>query len=183
MWHAQRHCQLCNSNSHLDVHHRTYKHFKHEDPEDLTVLCRVCHTKMHDRLPRPPDHELTNHRPIKLTPTDEREAAARLIDRINRLARYETNRVAHGKRPNKKTRTTVCLLLNEHPRWKTPMASWGDIMACLREAGLTKSQVCCVAGLWSAACRRDPKTSLRVRIAQQEGNLRALQKKLQKQTQ
>jgi 5-methylcytosine-specific restriction endonuclease McrA len=36
-------CRLCNSNSELEVHHRTYERFGHEDAGDLTTLCRGCH--------------------------------------------------------------------------------------------------------------------------------------------
>ena len=42
---AKHRCQLCNSAKHLEVHHRTYDRFKHELPEDLTVLCQNCHQK------------------------------------------------------------------------------------------------------------------------------------------
>jgi 5-methylcytosine-specific restriction endonuclease McrA len=36
-------CRGCNATDDLEVHHRTYEHFGHEHPEDLTVLCRECH--------------------------------------------------------------------------------------------------------------------------------------------
>jgi 5-methylcytosine-specific restriction endonuclease McrA len=34
----------------LDVHHKTYKNFGNESPEDLEVLCRHCHNKEHSRI-------------------------------------------------------------------------------------------------------------------------------------
>ena len=41
-------CQVCNSpKKPLDVHHRTYANFRHEQPGDLTVLCRRCHEFFH----------------------------------------------------------------------------------------------------------------------------------------
>jgi hypothetical protein len=43
-------CQLCNSDSEVNVHHRTYERVKHERPADLIVLCRDCHAKFHDKL-------------------------------------------------------------------------------------------------------------------------------------
>ena len=43
-------CQVCNSPDRLDVHHRTYERFKDELPEDLTVLCRSCHSLYHSDL-------------------------------------------------------------------------------------------------------------------------------------
>lgn len=45
-------CQLCASKYRLDVHHRTYDRLGAERPEDLTVLCRMCHEKHHDQLPK-----------------------------------------------------------------------------------------------------------------------------------
>lgn len=45
---ANHTCQLCNTQQGtLDVHHRTYKRRGWEQPEDLIVLCRACHTKFH----------------------------------------------------------------------------------------------------------------------------------------
>lgn len=41
-------CRVCNSSKQLDVHHRTYERFSHEDLNDLTVLCRKCHEKHHN---------------------------------------------------------------------------------------------------------------------------------------
>lgn len=40
-------CQLCNSPEDLDVHHRTYERIFNEPPQDLTVLCRLCHNRFH----------------------------------------------------------------------------------------------------------------------------------------
>jgi 5-methylcytosine-specific restriction endonuclease McrA len=41
-------CQVCNSRSPpLDVHHRTYDRLGKELDEDLTVLCRNCHSNFH----------------------------------------------------------------------------------------------------------------------------------------
>lgn len=45
-------CQLCNANGLLDVHHRTYERRGEEWEEDLIVLCRRCHQKHHDKLPK-----------------------------------------------------------------------------------------------------------------------------------
>jgi 5-methylcytosine-specific restriction endonuclease McrA len=43
---------VCNATTSLDVHHRTYERFGHEDVDDLTVLCRTCHDLFHARLPK-----------------------------------------------------------------------------------------------------------------------------------
>lgn len=42
-------CQTCNSDSRLQVHHRTYERRGCELDEDLTVLCAGCHKLFHER--------------------------------------------------------------------------------------------------------------------------------------
>jgi 5-methylcytosine-specific restriction endonuclease McrA len=37
-------CRLCNSPDNLNAHHRTYERAGDEDPDDLTTLCKWCHT-------------------------------------------------------------------------------------------------------------------------------------------
>lgn len=50
---AKNRCQLCNSRKKpLDTHHRTYERRGFEAPEDVIVLCRTCHGKFHDKLPK-----------------------------------------------------------------------------------------------------------------------------------
>ncbi len=44
---AGQRCQLCNGYGPLEVHHRTYERLGHEHPDDLTVLCRSCHSTFH----------------------------------------------------------------------------------------------------------------------------------------
>lgn len=43
---ADNRCRVCNSDSLLNVHHRTYEHHGYEiqNLNDLTVLCEECHT-------------------------------------------------------------------------------------------------------------------------------------------
>ncbi len=40
-------CTVCTSMNALDVHHRSYARFGHEELADLIVLCRECHTVFH----------------------------------------------------------------------------------------------------------------------------------------
>lgn len=42
---AKHRCQLCYSPKKVEVHHRRYVEWGTEEPSDLTVLCRRCHTK------------------------------------------------------------------------------------------------------------------------------------------
>jgi len=43
-------CQLCNANSNIQAHHRSYKCKGVEIPEDLVVLCGDCHSLYHKQL-------------------------------------------------------------------------------------------------------------------------------------
>lgn len=45
---ASHRCQVCNSPTALNTHHRTYERRGHELPEDLIVLCQSCHQLFHD---------------------------------------------------------------------------------------------------------------------------------------
>ena len=39
-------CSRCGAiGTRLDVHHKTYEHFKKEKPDELEVLCRACHNQ------------------------------------------------------------------------------------------------------------------------------------------
>lgn len=49
-------CSLCNKSESLNVHHRTYERLGKEMQSDLTVLCRHCHAKFHDKLPKQPEY-------------------------------------------------------------------------------------------------------------------------------
>jgi len=50
-----RRCQVCNSQSHLNIHHRTYERLGAERLDDLTVLCKDCHDLFHQTrgMPQP----------------------------------------------------------------------------------------------------------------------------------
>jgi 5-methylcytosine-specific restriction endonuclease McrA len=45
---ARYRCQLCNTNRHLNVHHRSYESLGDENWNDLIVLCQECHKTFHD---------------------------------------------------------------------------------------------------------------------------------------
>lgn len=47
---AGHRCQLCNSPQQLNVHHRTYERRGEELLGDLTVLCRSCHSRFHQKV-------------------------------------------------------------------------------------------------------------------------------------
>lgn len=49
-------CRCCNSREFLEVHHRCYDYLGREEEnnmEDLITLCNRCHSKLHDKDPRP----------------------------------------------------------------------------------------------------------------------------------
>lgn len=43
-------CRACNSEEHLQVHHRTYIRRGYEDLNDLTTLCGPCHEHFHQKI-------------------------------------------------------------------------------------------------------------------------------------
>jgi 5-methylcytosine-specific restriction endonuclease McrA len=46
---AANRCQDCGAAGKLDVHHRTYRRWGNELPNDLRVLCAKCHRRRHSR--------------------------------------------------------------------------------------------------------------------------------------
>jgi len=40
-------CEMCGSAMNLNVHHITYKNLGHEELDDLLVVCKNCHKKLH----------------------------------------------------------------------------------------------------------------------------------------
>ncbi len=44
---ASYRCSTCGSPVDLEVHHLTYERLGEELPQDLTVLCGKCHTRLH----------------------------------------------------------------------------------------------------------------------------------------
>jgi 5-methylcytosine-specific restriction endonuclease McrA len=48
---AQYRCELCNSSTRLQVHHRDYSRIGNERLTDLTVLCDECHERHHHKMP------------------------------------------------------------------------------------------------------------------------------------
>ena len=53
---AKHRCQLCRSNKQLNVHHNNYNRMWNEMISDLVVLCSLCHSKFHDKLPLQPEY-------------------------------------------------------------------------------------------------------------------------------
>lgn len=44
---ASYRCKSCGTPVDLEVHHLTYERLGEELPQDLTVLCATCHTRLH----------------------------------------------------------------------------------------------------------------------------------------
>lgn len=47
---ADYRCRLCNSSTHLHVHHRSYERRGEERHNDVIALCAACHQHFHDKL-------------------------------------------------------------------------------------------------------------------------------------
>lgn len=43
-------CQLCNADSTIHIHHRTYERRGEEDPADVIALCADCHARFHNKM-------------------------------------------------------------------------------------------------------------------------------------
>lgn len=41
--------KLCGSTDRIQVHHLSYDNLGNEKPEDLLVVCRECHRRVHER--------------------------------------------------------------------------------------------------------------------------------------
>jgi 5-methylcytosine-specific restriction endonuclease McrA len=59
-WHTKRreliktlggHCEHCNATEEIQVHHKHYRTLGAEQPEDVTLLCRLCHARIHQDTP------------------------------------------------------------------------------------------------------------------------------------
>lgn len=55
---VQSRCEWCGTEDSLDVHHVHYRTFRHEQPQDLVVLCRRCHRAAHDSWESPTRDDL-----------------------------------------------------------------------------------------------------------------------------
>lgn len=64
-----------NHGRHLEVHHLHYDSLGREQPEDLVVLCNVCHGKRHG-LPEPPAAEHISTIIARLFQPDHRSIAS-----------------------------------------------------------------------------------------------------------
>ena len=42
-------CEWCDCKKSLQVHHLHYRNIFREEPEDLVILCKVCHEKEHKK--------------------------------------------------------------------------------------------------------------------------------------
>ena len=47
--HYGKFCSRCRAKSYLEVHHNHYKTFGDENVEDLSILCKHCHSLVHSR--------------------------------------------------------------------------------------------------------------------------------------
>lgn len=45
-------CERCGGANMLHVHHKTYERLFNELPQDLEILCKICHLKEHGKIPK-----------------------------------------------------------------------------------------------------------------------------------
>jgi len=51
-------CELCGAINRLQVHHITYLNVGNEKKEDLMVVCKTCHTRIHKEKKQGCEYEL-----------------------------------------------------------------------------------------------------------------------------
>jgi phage terminase large subunit GpA-like protein len=97
-------CQGCGSEKNLDVHHKTYKRFKHESDEDLILICRQCHEQIHKKKKKSNLDKVTNklikmtqNRAMRFDKLDEkcRKCGGILIMRQAKLTEKRLKRAYH----------------------------------------------------------------------------------------
>jgi hypothetical protein len=79
---AGQRCQLCNSPSALNVHHRTYERVGRERLGDLTVLCRRCHEKFHGVDGSKPRRVKGSRKPPSPTTLASRQRAVEVLREV-----------------------------------------------------------------------------------------------------
>jgi len=50
LWLDATNCYGCDFGEKLEIHHINYESLWNEQPDDIIILCRRCHTKIHDAL-------------------------------------------------------------------------------------------------------------------------------------
>jgi 5-methylcytosine-specific restriction endonuclease McrA len=63
--HRGRCCEKCNRKKNLSVHHLTYENIYNEEPEDLIILCRLCHAKVQGKIKKYKKKKIKRKQPIK----------------------------------------------------------------------------------------------------------------------
>ena len=105
-------CQLCNSQGPFQVHHRTYDNRGCELPGDLTVLCKECHVKYHDK------QELTNEEGIR---ADNNRLVGMFLDTIQILYDHLVESLDYSEYPDHEMEAKAS------PRWAADRSAWGWI--------------------------------------------------------
>lgn len=94
-------CEMCDNTSTLDVHHINYKNLYDVELEDLMVLCRKCHVKVHDDAPNVSKWDKFNNVPELLTEKcllDIKEAKARRHNQeVQYLDGFVTSKIFRNK--------------------------------------------------------------------------------------
>lgn len=51
----KRECVMCGGKNYIQVHHVDYKNLGNEKDEDLVILCKICHDKLHKNIVKATD--------------------------------------------------------------------------------------------------------------------------------
>ena len=92
-------CQVCRKKKHplkLDVHHLTYENIFNENPEDLMLLCKVCHQVEHGIIKIKPKRQ----KKVKAILPKRKYDKAKALRRIYKLASQSKLKILNGPRKN-----------------------------------------------------------------------------------
>lgn len=60
-----RRCEACGSQKSIEVHHKTYGNLGYEPLDDLSVVCKNCHKKIHKLAKKTKDIWIATYRVLK----------------------------------------------------------------------------------------------------------------------
>lgn len=65
LWLPGTDCYGCDFGEKLEIHHINYENLWGEQPDDIIILCRRCHTKLHDALDSHYDGKTTAYKALR----------------------------------------------------------------------------------------------------------------------
>ena len=77
-------CEICGTSSCLDVHHKEYRGLYDVGLGDLQTLCRICHTKIHDKKKKGRNEHNPDRRGVNRGISKRERSYQRMVMRNNK---------------------------------------------------------------------------------------------------